>query len=79
MSSEDATKYAAAYEKLKRISEKLQEKTENVDVDELLEDVREAANAFKICKDRIEVATRGLDEAFKEVPEVDVLNEDEVR
>ena len=41
--------------------------------------MREAANAFKICKDRIEVATRGLDEALKEVPEVDVLNEDEVR
>jgi hypothetical protein len=79
MSSEDATKYAAAYDKLKGISEKLQDKTENVDVDELLEDVREAANAFKICKDRIELATRGLDEALKEVPEVEISNDDEVR
>ena len=80
MPSTNTTKYSEAYATLEKVSEKLQTVT-NLDVDELVTDVKTAVQAYQTCKGRIDAATKELETAFTQVNElnqvVDNLGEEE--
>ena len=58
-----------AYATLQKVSDKLQTVT-NLDVAELVRDVKSAAQPYQACKGRIDAATKELETAFTQANEL---------
>lgn len=68
-------KYQENYEILKEKAEKLKD-TKEIDVDDLLDDVKQAMAAYRVCKDRIEKVQTELGELLKDAPGSTTTSED---